>query len=122
MLAVATGAGLADHELRWSRSNAVTTVVAAAGYPDRPRKGDAITLPPPSANVHVFHAGTALASDGQLVTSGGRVLAVTAVAHTLAQAREDSARVAGEIELEGKQLRRDIGWREQERGAGASGN
>ena len=120
LLAVARGSGLAGHELRWSSNHAVTTVVAAAGYPDHPRKGAAIKLPPPEANVHLFHAGTALDSSGELVTSGGRVIAVTAVAPTLDAARRESARVAGEIELEGKQLRRDIGWREQERGAGAS--
>jgi phosphoribosylamine-glycine ligase len=73
-------------------------------------------------NVHVFHAGTTLDATGQLVTAGGRVFAVTAVAPTLEAARAESARVAGAIELEGKQLRRDIGWREQERGAGAPGN
>lgn len=122
LLAVASGSGLAGHELRWSSSHAVTTVVAAAGYPDKPRKGDAIKLPQPEPNVHVFHAGTALDSSGELVTSGGRVFAVTAVAPTLDAARRHSARVASEIELEGKQLRRDIGWREQERGAGASRN
>jgi phosphoribosylamine--glycine ligase len=122
LLAVANGGGLAEQELKWSSSHAVTTVVAAAGYPDGPVKGSAIKLPAPAANVHVFHAGTAIDSKGELVTAGGRVFAVTAVAPTLAGARRESARVAGEIQLEGKQLRRDIGWREQERGAGASGN
>jgi phosphoribosylamine--glycine ligase len=122
LVAVANSAGLAGQALEWSRSHAVTTVVAAAGYPDSPRKGTAIRMPPPVANVQVFHAGTAVDAKGELVTSGGRVFAVTAVGPTLADARRESARVAGEIELEGKQLRRDIGWREQERGAGASGN
>jgi phosphoribosylamine--glycine ligase len=122
VLAVASGSGLAGHELRWSSKHAVTTVVAALGYPDAPRKGASIKLPPPEGNVHVFHAGTSLDSAGKLVTSGGRVFAVTAVAATLDAARRESARVAGAIELEGKQLRRDIGWREQERGAGASRN
>jgi phosphoribosylamine--glycine ligase len=120
LLAVASGAGLAGQELRWSRDHAVTTVVAAAGYPDSPRKGTAIKLPLPAANVQIFHAGTAVDAKGELVTAGGRVFAVTAVAPTLADAQRESARVAGAIELEGKQLRRDIGWREQERGAGAT--
>jgi phosphoribosylamine---glycine ligase len=122
LLAVATGSGLGGHHLRWSSEHAVTTVVAAEGYPGKPRKGVAIKLPPPEANVHVFHAGTTLSVDGELVTAGGRVFAVTALAPTLEGARSESARVAGAIELEGKQLRRDIGWREQERGAGAPGN
>jgi phosphoribosylamine--glycine ligase len=120
LLAVASGAGLAGQELKWSPNYAVTTVVAAAGYPDGPRKGTVIKLPPPAANVQVFHAGTVIDSKGELVTSGGRVFAVTAVAPTLADAQRESAGIAGAIELEGKQLRRDIGWREQERGAGAS--
>jgi phosphoribosylamine---glycine ligase len=122
LLAVASGRGLTGQHLRWSSSHAVTTVVAAAGYPGKPRQGNAITLPPVEENVHVFHAGTTLDATGQLVTAGGRVFAVTAVAPTLEAARAESARVAGAIELEGKQLRRDIGWREQERGAGAPGN
>jgi phosphoribosylamine---glycine ligase len=122
LLAVASGRGLTGQHLRWSSSHAVTTVVAAAGYPGKPRQGDAVTLPPVEENVHVFHAGTTLDATGQLVTAGGRVFAVTAVAPTLEAARAESARVAGAIELEGKQFRRDIGWREQERGAGAPGN
>lgn len=119
LLAVAHGSGLAGHDLRWSGAHAVTTVVAAAGYPDKPRRGTPIRLPREQPNVLVFHAGTGEGASGELVTTGGRVFAVTAVAPTLALARSESARVAGEIELEGKQLRRDIAWREQERSAGA---
>jgi len=122
LLAVAAGDELAGHELRWSSNHAVTIVVAAAGYPDKPRKGNTIELPPPEADVLVFHSGTAFGPEGELVTAGGRVFAVTGVAPTLDAARSASAHVAGEIQLEGKQLRRDIGWREQERGAGAPGN
>jgi phosphoribosylamine---glycine ligase len=122
LLAVANGSGLAGHELKWSRNHSVTTVVAAAGYPSATRRGGAIKLPPPVPNTHVFHAGTTLDERGELVTAGGRVFAVTAVAPTLAEARRESARVADAIQLEGKQLRHDIGWREQERGAGAPGN
>jgi phosphoribosylamine--glycine ligase len=119
LLAVAGGDSLKGHHLRWSDNHAVTTIIAAAGYPGSPRKGDHISLPSPSPDIHIFHAGTALAAGGELVSSGGRVLAVTAVAATLERASAESARVAGEIGLEGKQRRRDIGWREQERGAGA---
>jgi len=122
LLAVANGSGLAGRELKWSREFAVTTVVAADGYPDKPRKGTPIKLPPQQPNVLVFHAGTGAGANGELVTAGGRVFAVTAVAHTLERARSESARVASEIELEGKQLRRDIAWREQERSAGAPRN
>ncbi len=122
MLAVANGTPLAGIDLQWTQGHAVTTVVAASGYPDKPLKGTPISLPASTPGVQVFHAGTALDSSGELVTSGGRVFAVTAVAPTLMQAREASSRVAGEIQFEGKQLRRDIGWREQERSAGAPGN
>jgi phosphoribosylamine---glycine ligase len=120
LLAVANGSDLADQALKWSSNHAVTTVVAAAGYPDSPRKGTVIELPPREPNVHVFHAGTAFNAAGELITAGGRVFAVTAVGPTLADAQRESARVAGAIEFEGKQLRRDIGWRELERSAGAT--
>lgn len=122
LLAVANGFGLSDQSLRWSGNHAVTTVVAAAGYPEGPHKGAVIELPPRESNVHVFHAGTALNAAGELVTAGGRVFAVTGIGPTLADARRDSARVAGEISFEGKQLRRDIGWRELERRAGVTGD
>ena len=59
--------------------SAVATVVAAAGYPEHPRTGDVIHLPASTDGVHVFHAGTARNAAGELVTAGGRVLAVTAV-------------------------------------------
>jgi phosphoribosylamine--glycine ligase len=120
MLAVATGGRLAGMSLRWSSDHAVTTVIASEGYPESTRKGSPIELPPREPNVHVFHAGTALDAEGNLIASGGRVFAVTAVAPTLAEAQRASVEVAESIGLEGKQLRHDIGWREQERSAGAS--
>ncbi len=112
-LAVARGESLRGGALRWSADFAVTTVVAAEGYPDSPRKGAPITLPAPVEGVHVFHAGTALNSEGRLVTSGGRVLAVTAVAPTLDEARSASADAAAKIDFAGKQYRPDIGRRGQ---------
>jgi phosphoribosylamine---glycine ligase len=85
----------------------VTTVLAAAGYPDRPRTGDPITLPSAlPEGVEIFHAGTARDAAGRLVTAGGRVLAVTAVAE--------------QVHFEGKQYRADIGWREAARRSGAA--
>ncbi len=91
----------------------VTTVVAAAGYPDTPRTGDALGIPPVSDHsVVVFHAGTARDAEGRLVTAGGRVLAVSATAPTIADAQRRSLDVAQRIELRDKQLRTDIGWRE----------
>jgi phosphoribosylamine--glycine ligase len=101
----------------WKPLSAVTTVVAAEGYPEKPRTGDVIRLPEPADDVHVFHAGTALNSSGALVTAGGRVFAVTAVAEGLLEAAERSRSYAEEISFKGKQLRGDIGWRELTRGA-----
>jgi phosphoribosylamine--glycine ligase len=95
---------------------AVTTVLAAQGYPDSPRKGAAIVIPPAlPEGVTVFHAGTALDADGTLRAAGGRVLTVTAVAPTFAEARTRSREAAEAIEFPGKVFRRDIGWREAAR-------
>jgi phosphoribosylamine---glycine ligase len=102
----------------WKPLSAVTTVVAAAGYPHAARTGDVIKLPPSEEGVEVFHAGTARdPSTNELVTAGGRVLAVTAVASSLIEAAEMSRSHAEQVSLKGKQLRRDIGWREVTRGA-----
>jgi phosphoribosylamine---glycine ligase len=95
---------------------AVTTILAAAGYPDAPAKGAAIDIPADlGRGVTVYHAGTRRRDDGTLVTSGGRVLAVTAVADTFAAAQTASRAAAERIGFEGKQFRRDIGWREAAR-------
>jgi phosphoribosylamine-glycine ligase len=112
------GSGAAVAEAAHARS-AVTTVLAAAGYPERVRLGDAITLPqtlPPG--VTLFHAGTALDASGALVTAGGRVLAVTAVADTFEEAQRLSRSTAQQVQFDGKQVRDDIGWREVARRAG----
>lgn len=99
----------------WREGAAVTTVVAAAGYPGTVNNGRVITLPPARDGVTVFHAGTARNDAGELVTAGGRVLAVTAVASSLAEAREQSRETAEAVQFDGRQYRRDIGWRELER-------
>jgi phosphoribosylamine--glycine ligase len=120
MLAVARGESLDGMSFDWSSNHAVTTVIASAGYPDKPRTGSPIELPPRRPNVHVFHSGTGSNADGNLIATGGRVFAVTAVAPSLAEAQRESVREAESIVLEGKQLRTDIGWREQKRSARAS--
>ena len=121
MLAVGRGESLAGAApLRWDPRHAVTTVVAAAGYPEKPTTGAEIALPPTSPDVHVFHAGTKRDAQGRLVSAGGRVLAITAVADSLEDARARSVAAASAVRLEGKQLRTDIGWRELQRGARAS--
>jgi phosphoribosylamine--glycine ligase len=119
-LAAARGEPLAGLELQWGRCHAVTTIVAAEGYPDAPRKGVPITLPEPAPGIHIFHAGTARTPDGALVTAGGRVFAVTAVANSLISAQRASSTAASEIRFEGKRYRTDIGWRELRRDARAS--
>jgi phosphoribosylamine---glycine ligase len=94
------------------KGTCVTTVLAAANYPDTPRAGDPITLPPMEDGIVVFHAGTARDPRGRLVTAGGRVLAVSAVAPTIAEAQRRGLAYARRVEFAGKQMRSDIGWRE----------
>ncbi len=98
-------------EAEWDRRAALGIVLAAHGYPDSPRKGDAITnLPKDEADVHVFHAGT-MQVDGKVVTNGGRVLCVTALGEKVKIAAERAYEVADKIEFDGMQMRRDIGHR-----------
>jgi phosphoribosylamine---glycine ligase len=95
---------------------AVTTVLAAAGYPDAPQKGAAIAVPSRlPEGVTVFHAGTTRDQAGVLRANGGRVLTITAVAPSFAEAQRRSREAAAAIEFEGKVWRRDIGWREAAR-------
>ncbi len=96
-----------------SAGSCVTTVLAAADYPDTPRTGDVITLPTDDDDgVSMFHAGTARDAAGRLVTAGGRVIAVSALAPTIAEAQRKSLNAASQVQFEGKQYRTDIGWRE----------
>jgi phosphoribosylamine--glycine ligase len=120
LLAVARGDSLAGAALEWRPDAALTTVLAAGGYPGPYAKGQEITIPDwIAADEHlvVFHAGTARQGE-KLVTAGGRVLAVTGVGRTIERAAERSRAGAAAIEFEGKQFRRDIGWREIEREGG----
>jgi phosphoribosylamine---glycine ligase len=96
---------------------AVTTVVASGGYPGPYESGKPITLPAEldREDLIVFHAGTTLDGNGRLVTSGGRVLAVTALAPTFAEAADASRAAAGRVAFEGGFFRSDIGWRERQR-------
>jgi phosphoribosylamine---glycine ligase len=102
-------------EVEWDRQTALGVVMAAANYPDTPRKGDVITgLPAPKdknlEDAHVFHAGTAM-QDGKVVTSGGRVLCVTALGTMVRRAQQRAYEIADEIHFDGCQMRRDIGYR-----------
>lgn len=103
-----------------SRGAAVTTILAAQGYPDAPRKGAAITLPDVlPANTLLFHAGTARDAGGELRAVGGRVLCATGLGPDVPAAQAASRRLADAISFEGKVFRRDIAWREVAR-AGAA--
>ena len=103
-------------EAEWDRRTALGVVMAAANYPDTPRKGDIITgLPEGQAakkmeDAHVFHAGTAM-QDGKVVTSGGRVLCVVALGDMVKQAQKRAYEIADTIKFDGSQMRRDIGYR-----------
>lgn len=98
-------------EVEWDRRVALGVVLAAAGYPDSPRKGDIIAgLPGPEADAHVFHAGTALV-DKNVAVSGGRVLCVTALGDSVRLAQTRAYQVADQIHFDGCQMRRDIGYR-----------
>jgi phosphoribosylamine--glycine ligase len=117
MLAIARGEGIPAGARCRASGYAVTTVLAAAGYPGTPHAGDAITLPAARGDAIVFHAGTRRDDAGHLVTSGGRVLAVTGTGANFADAQRVSAEVAAAVQFAGKQFRDDIGWRERARGA-----
>ena len=115
--AIARGERLTPTPLEWSDACAVTTVVAAPGYPDAPRAGAAINLPETGDDAFIFHAGTTRGDDGRLRTAGGRVFAVTAVDADFEIAAQKSARLAAAVDFDGRQYRRDIGWRELSRRA-----
>ncbi|MFM8866624.1 MAG: phosphoribosylamine--glycine ligase [Limnohabitans sp.] len=111
VMMAATSEGLDKIELEWDRRVALGVVIAAAGYPMHPRKGDAIRgWPADSRDAMVFHAGTT-EQDGQVLTSGGRVLCVTALADSVKQAQQKAYELAQGIHFEGMQYRRDIGHR-----------
>jgi phosphoribosylamine--glycine ligase len=103
----------------WDRRPALGVVLAAAGYPDEPRKGDEIGgLPKGTDDRRVFHAGTRLEGK-KVVTSGGRVLCVTALGDSLKTARARAYEFADAIRFEGMQYRKDIGHRALRDSAGA---
>jgi phosphoribosylamine--glycine ligase len=98
-------------EAEWDRRTALGVVMASAHYPDSPRLGDEITgLPKDLTDAQVFHAGTQL-KDGKVVTSGGRVLCVTALGETVKFAQQQAYKIVEEIQFSGAQFRSDIGFR-----------
>ena len=111
LLAAATGTLAALPPLAWESGYAVTVVVAAHGYPVKVRTGDVLSgldRAAELADVHVFHAGTTVSDDGDVVSSGGRVLSVTGRGATVSDARERAYAAVDLITLEGSHHRRDI--------------
>ncbi len=107
----ATEGALDQVDLQWDRRVALGVVMAAAGYPLNPRRGDVLSgLPAEAPDAVVFHAGTAV-RDGEVVTAGGRVLCVTALGDSVRQAQHRAYEVLQGIHFDGAQYRRDIGHR-----------
>jgi phosphoribosylamine--glycine ligase len=107
----ATDGTLDTVDLEWDRRVALGVVMAASGYPLTPRKGDAVTnLPADAPDAVVFHAGTSPTQSGP-VTSGGRVLCVTALGDSVKLAQQRAYDVLRGIHFDGAQYRRDIGHR-----------
>jgi phosphoribosylamine--glycine ligase len=107
----ATDGTLDQAALEWDRRVALGVVMASAGYPLDPRKGDAITgLPAETPDAMVFHAGTS-AAGGALLTAGGRVLCVTALGDSVKLAQQRAYDALRGIHFDGAQYRRDIGHR-----------
>lgn len=104
---------LSDAQVNWAADHAMTVVLAANGYPGSYRKGSVIngldTVPEDSSHM-VFHAGTGCAA-GKFTAQGGRVLAVTARANTLKEARDNAYQIVDQIDWPEGFCRRDIGWR-----------
>ncbi len=98
-------------ETEWDRRTALGVVMASHNYPDTPRLHDEITgLPKLGDDAHVFHAGTQLV-DGKVLTTGGRVLCVTALGETVKFAQQQAYKIVDEIKFDGAQYRTDIGYR-----------
>ncbi len=111
VMMAATSGTLDQIELDWDRRPALGVVMAAHGYPLHPRKGDVIHgLPEAADDAMVFHAGTRR-QGADTVTSGGRVLCVTALGSTVKAAQQRAYEVAHGIQFDGAQYRRDIGYR-----------
>lgn len=106
-------AGTLDQaDITWDRRTALGVVLASYNYPGTPRTGDVIDgLPADEAECMVFHAGTHQNEDGQIVTAGGRVLCVTALGDSVRMAQERVYDAVDRIHFDGRQYRRDIGWR-----------
>lgn len=112
LLEAAVDGSLDKIEAEWDRRVALGVVLAAANYPDAPRKGDVIQgLAKASDDAHVFHAGTIANETGQVLTNGGRVLCVTALGDSVKIAQKRAYEVVDQVRFDGMQFRSDIGYR-----------
>ncbi|ENV32907.1 phosphoribosylamine--glycine ligase [Acinetobacter gerneri] len=104
--------GKLPSEANWDERKTVGIVLASAGYPETAKKGDVISgLDTQIADSKVFHAGTAKNAQGEIVTSGGRVLCVTALGNTIGEAQAKALELAEKVTFDGVQYRKDIGYR-----------
>jgi phosphoribosylamine---glycine ligase len=111
LLQQAVAGNLDKAEAQWDRRFALGVVMASANYPASPKIGDEITgLPKDLEDAYVFHAGTKLVN-GKAITSGGRVLCVTALGETVKFAQQKAYRIIEDIHFDGAQYRSDIGYR-----------
>lgn len=105
-------AGNLPSEAQWDERKSIGVVLAAEGYPESVRKGDVISgLGQSPEDTKIFHAGTALSEDGHVITSGGRVLCVTALGESVLEAQINALEVCGQVTFTGMQYRSDIGYR-----------
>ena len=121
LAAIAAGTWRPESSVLTANRAAVTTVLAARGYPDRPEKGAVIDIPALPPDVLLFHAGTTRDAGGALRVAGGRVLNVTALAPTVTAAAAASRAACERIAFDGKTWRRDIARREIDRSGGHAG-
>jgi phosphoribosylamine--glycine ligase len=108
LLIAASNGTLSEQKISILDQYAVTTMLVAGGYPEEYRKGDVLTGFEKVEDAIVFHAGTT-SKDGEISTSGGRVMALTGTSNTLERAIQKSQKAAQTIQFEGKNFRRDIG-------------
>jgi len=117
-LMAARDGSLASFDLRWSEETALVVVMAAEGYPEKPKTGTVIRKLDEAGKVEgvtVFHAGTRRNAAGEIEASGGRVLGVAALGKSVAEAQARAYRAVDRIDWPGGFCRRDIGWRAIER-------
>jgi len=107
---------LSSHTIKWDTRSALGVVIASGGYPNKYNTGDVVAGLPvkPSNNSKVFHSGTSTV-DGNVVTSGGRVLCAVGLGANISYAKEEAYKVAKEIHWERSFFRDDIGYRAIER-------